>query len=390
MTNKLKILMSVGLVAGQVLSGGSAALAEGGINSEPVPVRAEGPEIYLERIAPEEQKVWLKYFDRGGRNGLGFTNLQIVWPKDEGVLRAENTTLADDYEFNFDAMAEELTDTSAWWAITYYNGANANYLPASGWALEIPNEGAGVLMENRYNTLYFSLQLTRGLEQKYWIGKADYNYCMSLWRPGVECVAQIKDDSTVKYYPYLNGVLVEPEEDTRAEDDEGSGEDNNEKNNEEIDKGSSDEGEKGGGEEKNDEVASDVKMTDTEEEKRWEGEPVLLAGVSSAVIDSGNGNGSGNGNVGGNTVRGDAAYSDESDEEVAETEEQDVVAMETMEETTEDITEVPELGGGEGQNFWGLVLAVMAALAGVLMAWWWIILPLLKRKKEEDEEVITE
>ena len=64
--------------------------------------------------------------------------------------------------------------------------------------------------------------------------------------------------------------------------------------------------------------------------------------------------------------------------------------METMEETTEDITEVPELGGGEGQNFWGLVLAVMAALAGVLMAWWWIILPLLKRKKEEDEEVITE
>ena len=399
MKNKLKIFMSVGLMAGQMLGGAGAALAAGGtrLDSVMIPTSTAGPEAYIKQINLDADTVNFYYLDQGGKGGAEFTNLNIVWPRNTEELRAERPTAVGDEGLNFDELAMDLGYNNPWWAGLHYNARKPQI--SSGGELTTVAQWPDYyqLKDNRDSILYYSLELTENGTQKYWIGKADYSKCMRYYQPGVICEAEIQENGEVKYVPFLNGEMVEMVEEKGGEDGKNGDAENDGGGVSDVDDvdGTGSEGSEDetiNNENKNEEAANGEEkiekaeqVIETASKTIKTPEPVLLAGVKSAVIDSGSG---------GQWVTTDANVAGaeneyEVNDESAEAEAAEIPVTEDSDSAVVDFTadtamDVPELG--KEKSYWGLVLGAMAAAAAALMIWWWIILPIIKQKKEEDEK----
>lgn len=391
MKNKLKILMGVGVLVGQLTSSGGVLAAGAEINSIPIPMAEHGPELYIKRIDPGNNKIALYYLDSGGRGQGKFTNLNVAWPRETGFLLEQRPELGEDYVFDFDALALDLGYANHWWSGVHFN--NRTLLPISGQEVEVPAQWPDrySLKDSPYNTLYFSTQITDGSEKNYWLGKADYGDCMRAWEEGVICEAKIEDDGAVKYLPYLNGNLLEipPREDNTgtnntSTDETKPGDDNAGNNDNSADDEDSENNEQSNDSKQSsgNELLNNNEQLSNEMSNKIAEMPVLLAGVGSAVIDSGS-----DGGAKANSQRSAPDISDESDESPEESEDNAIegAVVTGLSEEENDIV-VPELGGKEEDNFWLLILGVFAAASIALMSYWWIILPLVKRKKDEEEK----
>lgn len=344
MKDKVKTLAVATMVLSQMTVGGSAVWAA------EMPVGNLGPEVYIQKIIPDEQKIVMYHHDQGGRDREQWIeNLNVVWPK----------------EANGDDVVVELEDVEPSWANTFFNG-DAQAILISGWSGEVQKQAeAPDLQENIQNVLYFSVQLRShnpALDRMYWSDKANYNDCMQYYQPGIVCEAKIEEGSVIRYYPYLNGVLL------GGQNQEESG----------LSSEPSLEPDSTGETEPEQSDTGDLSESEITETKSTE--PVLLAGVGSAIIDSGSG--------GARMVvpAEQAEVDDESAESVLVAENEEAEAI-TLSEHEEEL-EVPELGGEPSsdstQGYGLLALIALAVAAGALMIYWWIILPLIKRKKEDE------
>ena len=156
MKDKAKILMGAAMILSQVWSGGSALALGAEVGTTTMPVGSSGPEVYIKKIIPDEQKITVYYLDQGGRDRQQWlAGLNVVWPREQ----------------DFNGLALDLADETPDWANTFYNG-NAQLLLVSGWPHDVERQdGAPGLLENTSAKLYFSVKLrsySPELDQKYW------------------------------------------------------------------------------------------------------------------------------------------------------------------------------------------------------------------------------